>query len=165
MNINGKKITYTMVLVAIFVALFLWGVKADAAELRIGLGYSIFNTDGTVTQDLMLTSTDRRWYAQATRIGRSTTFDPLTRFSFGYRVNWRRNTNFSPYLRLGMAHFSAEPIGYISDLTAFDMGVGARLWDLVEVEVQHNSTAGRTDQNEGINIVCLCVVLPFGASR
>lgn len=150
--------------IAIFVGFFLWGRAADSAELGIGLGFGYGSNVGARYQELMVTSDDRRWYGALTRIGADNEHNyQYWRTTAGYRVNWRRETNFSPYLRLGMAYFSSPPTDYISDSVAFDMAVGLRMWDIVELEIdQHNSTAGRSDENEGLDAVMLRVVLPFG---
>jgi len=116
---SKKKLIVIAIL--IFVALFIWGSYVEAAEVRIGLGKGQFNVDESITQDLMLTSTDRKWYAQITRIGNAQHVGTVTRFSAGFRTNWRKATNFSPYLRLGMAAYDKEPRPYISDKWSFDM--------------------------------------------
>ena len=184
MSIKVKK-NLAIILVVIFTLLFLWGRESDAAELRIGLGTGVANTASSArAQDLMITTTDRRWYFQITRIGSLpyaqsrlvaapyggfkrivTEFDTLTRFSGGYRVNWRRDKKLSPYMRLGMSVFDREPQSLISDKWAFGMAVGVRFKDIFEIEMQHNSTAGRTERNRGLNFVTVGVVLPFGASK
>lgn len=157
-----KRISYTSVLVAIFIALFIWGRAAEAGEARIGLGVGTFNVQGAIYQDLLVTTDEQTWYAQVTRIGNDEHFDVLTRYSAGYRVNWRDDKFAEPYLRLGMAHFDKEPTYRISDKWSFDMAVGIRFKDVVELEAQHNSTAGRTNYNYGLDSIVLGVVLPFG---
>lgn len=150
--------------IAIFLVFFLWGRVADAAEARLGLGMGYASNEGATYQELMLSSDDLRWYGAVTRIGGDTRNNyHYTRFTVGYRVNWRRETNFSPYMRLGAAYFDKEPTDYISDKLAFDLAIGVRLWGIVELEGdQHNSTGSRSDQNEGLDAVMLGVTLPFG---
>ena len=146
-------------LIVTFIGFFLWGRAADAAEAGIGLGFS---KNGATHQQLTLTSTDLRWYGSATRIGGDRRHNYVYgRLGAGYRVNWRRDMRFSPYMKLGGVYFTEEPTDYISDRWAFDMNIGVRLYDIVELEYQHNSTAGRSDQNEGLDTVVLQVVLPF----
>jgi len=89
----------------------------------------------------------------------------ITRFSGGYRVNWLRDKFISPYLRLGMAWFDSTPEPYISDQWSFDMAAGLRFRNVLELEAQHNSTAGRSLTNSGIDSITLSIVLPFGASK
>lgn len=163
MNRTVKQ-SLTILAIIIFVGVFLWGRSADAAEARIGLGFGYASNIGATYQELMLISDDLRWYSAVTRIGGDNRHDyQYWRFTAGYRVNWRRETNFSPYMRLGAAYFSEEPTGYISDRLAFDMAIGMRLWNIVELELdQHNSTAGRSNRNQGLDAVMLSVVLPFG---
>ena len=163
LNLSRGKVLAILAIV-IFVGLFLWGMKADAAEARLGLGFGYSNSEGSRYQEMMLTSSDRRWYGAVTRIGGDDRHNyQYWRFTAGYRVNWRRDKRFSPYMRLGVAYFDDVPFDYISEHLAFDMAIGVRLWDIVELEFdQHNSTAGRSDQNEGLNAILLGVVLPFG---
>lgn len=162
MKISRKKVL-AILAVAIFVGFFVWGRTADAAEARLGLGIGYSSTEGARYQELMITSTDLRWYGAVTRIGGDNRHNyQYNRFTAGYRVNWRRETNFSPFMRMGVAYFSEEPTDYISDQWAFDMAVGVRLWNVVEIEFdQHNSTAGRTAQNEGLNAILVGITLPF----
>ena len=158
------KKALVVLVIALFVAVFLWGRTADAAEARLGIGFGYASNEGATYQELMLTSDDLRWYGAVTRIGGDTRNNyHYTRFTAGYRVNWRRETNFSPFMRLGAAYFDKEPTDYISDDLAFDMAIGVRLYDIVELEIdQHNSTGGRSDQNEGLDGFMLGLTFPFG---
>lgn len=158
------KEAVSVLMIVIFIAFFAWGRSADAAEARLGLGFGFSGIEGARYQEIMLTSDDLRWYGAATRIGNDDRHNyQYWRFTAGYRVNWRRDTQFSPFMRLGAAYFDEVPFDYISDHLAFDMAIGVRLWDIVELEFdQHNSTAGRSDQNEGLNAILLAFVLPFG---
>lgn len=141
----------------------MWGRVADAAEARLGLGFGYNAQSGSRYQELMVTSDSLKWYGSLTRIGNDDRHNyQYWRACGGYRVNWRRETNFSPYIRLGACGFDDAPTDYISDTVAFDMALGFRLWDVAEIEVaQHNSTAGRSDQNEGLDALMISVVLPF----
>lgn len=158
-----KQITYTSIILGIFVALFLWGRAADAAEARAGIGFGYDSNQGAVYQELMVTRGDLRWYGSFTRIGGDDEHDyQYSRLAAGYRVNWRRDTRFSPYMRFGGAYFTEEPTDYISDRWAFDLAIGIRLWDIVELELdQHNSTGGRSEQNEGLDAIVLGITFPF----
>ena len=160
MKIRSFKKYAAIGAIVVFVALFLWGRVADAAEVSLGLGYSPKHE--TRYQQVMLGTDDRRWYGSLARIGGDVRHDyQYWRVGAGYRVNWRRESRISPHMRLGAVYFSEEPTDYISDQWAFDMAVGARLWDIVDVEWQHNSTAGRSSQNEGLDAVVLSVVFNF----
>lgn len=149
--------------IATFLGFFLWGRAAEAAEARLGLGFGYASNLGATYQELMVTSAKRNWYGAVTRIGGDNRNNyHYTRFTVGYRVNWRRETNFSPFLRLGAAYFDKQPTDYISDDLAYDMAIGVRLWQIVDIEFdQHNSTSGRSDQNEGLDAFLLGVSLPF----
>jgi len=162
MALDRKKLKqYTLIgLIVVFVGFFLWGRTADAGEASIGLGFA---GNGATYQQVMVMDNERKWYASATRIGGDRRHNYVYgRLAVGYRVNWRRVSRFSPYMRLGGVYFTDEPTDYISDDFAFDMAIGTRLWQIVDVEYQHNSTAGRSNQNEGLDAVTLSVVFPFG---
>jgi hypothetical protein len=151
-------------LIVAFVAMFLWGRPAESAEARLGLGFGYASNEGAVYQEMMVTSTSRQWYAGVTRIGGDDRHDyQYWRLSAGYRLNWRGGAKLSPYVRVGAAYFDEAPTDYISDKLAFDLAVGIRICDLFELELdQHNSTAGRSDNNEGLDAVSLSLIFPFG---
>lgn len=159
-----QKQIAAIVAIALFVGFFLWGRSAEAAEARLGIGFGITANKGATYQEMMVTTDDLRWYGAATRMGGDDRHDYQTwRITTGYRVNWREGHKIEPFMRLGVAYFTEQPTDYISDNWAFDMAVGIRLWDIVEVEFdQHNSTGGRSSQNEGLDAPMVSVVLPFG---
>lgn len=175
--LNKTTITYTAILVVIFVTFFVMGRYAEAGEARIGLGAGTFNAQGAIVQDVMVTTDDLRWYASFQRAGGDDVFynleqrhcrtvrvpfSSVNRFAVGYRVNWYRERTVSPYLRLGAAYFDREPMPFISDDLSYDMAVGVRISDIIEIEAQHNSTAGRSAFNKGMDSVVFGVTLPFG---
>lgn len=160
---NKQEVFLLLVIVA-FLGFFMWGLRADASEVRVGVGAGYTSNVGSRSQELMFTSTDLHWYGAVTRVGGDNLHNyKFTRVTAGYRVNWRRDKKVSPFMRFGMAYFDKEPYDYISDQWAFDMAIGIRFWGILELEFdQHNSTAGRTDQNSGLDTVMLGIVLPFG---
>jgi len=164
LNISRGK-ALAILAIVIFFGFFLWGMKADAAEVRLGVGFGYASQAGARYEEIMLTSGDRHWYGAVTRIGGDDRHNyQYWRFTGGYRVNWRRGLKVSPYLRLGAAYFDDIPEDYISEHLAFDLAIGLRLWDVLEIELdQHNSTAGRSANNEGLDAATVSVVLPFGA--
>ena len=45
---------------------------------------------------------------------------------------------------------------------AYDLAFGLRFWQILELEFdQHNSTAGRSNDNTGLDAIYLGFVLPF----
>jgi len=157
---------YTTVAVVIFIVVFLWGyfneVEAAEYEGRLGLGTQATDREDrgkAITQDFMFTI-DRDWYMEATRFGNGTVIPETWRFSAGRRVDWREETYFAPFVRLGAAYW-LEPSVLVSENWTFDMAVGFRAWNIVEIEYQHNSTAGRSGKNTGVDIVGLYVVFDF----
>lgn len=158
---------YTGWLIVAFIILAAWGTweQVYGAELRVGLGGGVTNDNEWIGQELMVNSDRRHWYASVIRVGGDDALPDTWRFAAGYRVNWRRDKNVWPYLRLGAGYFLDEPGHLISDKLAFDMAVGIRFWKILELEWQHNSTAGRSDHNDGNDILMLGLVVPFGAQK
>lgn len=160
-NIPGKALA--VLAIAIFVGFYLWGLKADAAELGLGLAKGYASNKGATYQEFMLRDDQRHWYGSLARIGGDDRNDyHYWRVCGGYQVNWRRGTSFSPYARLGACGFDEAPTDYISDQLAYELAFGVRLWDIVEIDIdQHNSTAGRSNQNEGLDAVMLRILWRF----
>lgn len=155
------KATSGIVLVLAFLALFIWGRNAESAELGLGVGYGINHTAKAAVQEITISTDDYRWYGQVIRIGGDGVLDDNWRYSAGYRLFWRRDENVKPFLRLGAAYFDHAPVQLVSDHLTFDMGLGLRWKDIIELEYNHNSTAGRSDKNTGIDFVTLRVVFQF----
>lgn len=157
------KKTVVVNILAFLLSFCLFSSLAEAADVRLGVGFGYSNNTGARYQELMLLTDDRRWYGAVTRIGNDDRHNyQYSRFTAGYRVNWRLSTKVSSFLRLGAAYFSEEPTDYISDKLAFDIAIGVRLWNVLEIEFdQHNSTAGRSTQNEGLDAVLVGIVFPF----
>lgn len=150
---------YTVGLIILFIIAFAWGVRANADELRLGVGFGVTHDNDWTTQEL--TYLHRNWYGQAAYMGGDNRLPDTYRLSAGYRVHWRPEKRFSPFMRLGVAYFGERPLEVISDRLAFDMAVGVRAWGVVELEWQHNSTAGRSDINYGNDVVLLGMVFPI----
>ena len=159
-----KKRLLGIAVVVLFAGLFLWGSYAEASEGRLGLGFGYTANVGSRTMEFMLTSDDLRWYGSVSKIGGDYRHNyQFTRWCGGYRVNWRREKSIMPFMRLGACYFDEPPFDYISSDYAYDLSVGVRLWGVAELELlQHNSTAGRSDQNEGVDGILLGIVFPFG---
>ena len=149
--------------IAVFVGFYLWGLKADAAEVGLGLGFGYASNDGATYQEIQIKDDNQNWYGSLARIGGDTRNNyHYWRACGGYQVNWRRGRVIEPYARLGACYFDEEPTDYISDELAYELAFGVRLWDIVEVDIDtHNSTAGRSDQNEGLDGAMLRVIWRF----
>lgn len=164
----NKKIKWTAVAVLLFVLVFMWGRNAEAAEVGIGLGWGVLGTrsEGVVTQELMLKTNDYRWYVSYARIGANQN-DRLQmrqndRFTAGYQLVFRRGMKVEPYMMLGMAYFEDPPMNLISERLTYDMRLGVRIKDIVELELDgHNSTASRSDYNSGMDVMSLRAVFRF----
>ena len=151
----------SIALVIAFIVLFVWGRSAESAELGIGVGTGHGHTNDTVTQGLTIISDDLRWYAQVTRFGSEGYLDTNVRWSGGYRLFCRRDEDFKPFMRFGVALFDHDPMPLISDNVTYDLGVGLRWRDVIEFEYNHNSTAGRSERNTGVDLWVLRLVMQF----
>lgn len=148
--------------IAIFVILI--GIlafrKATAYELQIGLGHGFGNTD-VITQDFAIEYDG--FYGRVVRLGDEPILpDKLWKLSAGWRGYFREGTNFQPYLYIGAAWFTEEPSSVISDRLAYDMGLGLRFYKVFDLNYEHNSTAGRTSKNRGLDVISVRVAIPFG---
>lgn len=155
---------WTVWAVIAFVVIFTWGYitqnKAEATETHIGLGHGATNNNDWIAMHLAISR--NHWYLAALRTGgEDETFLPDTwRFSVGYRVDWRKDMKVAPFMKFGAAYWLDEPSNLISDHWSYDMSVGTRFWNVMELEWQHNSTAGRSDFNKGNDIIVLGFVFP-----
>lgn len=150
-------------LIALFLILFLWGRSSEAAEVGIGLGAGVNHSSGAVGQELSVTSDDLRWFASYTRLGGrpgDTVLAYNNRWVGAYRVFWRRDHDLMPYMALGAAYFE-EPTVLVTERLTYDLRVGLRWNNIVELEYAHNSTAGRSQRNAGIDFITLRAVFRF----
>jgi len=161
---KGKILT-TLAIIA-FVVAFLWGRNAQSAEVGLGLGFGTFNAADATIQELSVITDDLHWFASYSRVG-GVDSDRLQdkyndRYVIAYRVFWRDDKDFRPYLSLGVAYFDKAPERLISEHLAYDLRLGVRWKDILELDVDgHNSTAGRSERNTGIDSVNLRIVFQF----
>ena len=157
-----KKL-FAILLIAAFVGFYLWGLKADAAELGLGLGKGYANNAGATYQEIMVRDAQRHWYASVARIGGDNEFNyKYWRGCGGYQVNWRKEKRFAPYARLGACYFDEAPVGLVSERLTYELAFGVRFWGIVELDLDtHNSTAGRSDKNAGLDAMMLRVLWRF----
>lgn len=164
-----KKIRWNKVvvigLIVLFTTVFFMGRKAESAEVGIGLNFGTFHSLGGRTQEINITSDDYRWFASYTRVGgvdaEDLHFESRNRYVAGYRVFWRRDENWKPYMMFGTAYWDEPPCRVISERLTYDMRIGVRYRDIVEFEIGHNSTAGRARYNYGFDTVGLRAVFQF----
>lgn len=151
-------------LVVAFIVIFALGMcseraRAEGVDLRVGLGFGATNDNEWIVQEIMLT--DRDWYASVLRTGDDRVLPDTWRFAVGYRVDWREDKRLAPYARFGFAYWLDQPRPVVSENLTYDMAVGLRFWQIMDLEWAHNSTAGRSEFNDGNDNVVLSFVLPF----
>ena len=152
-------------LIGAFIVAFGFGIKnAQADDFRIAFGAGFNHSEKALTSEVMYTF-DNHVYLAATRIGGDLVLNPnhnqIMKLAGGYRVRWRDELKVSPYMRMGIAYFDHKPYLVMNDNVAFDMALGVRLWDIAELELLHNSTAGRSTRNWGLDYVNFGLVIPF----
>lgn len=145
-------------IIVVFILLFLWGLRreAEASDLRfeVGLGFGSTHQSTVVMEELGLLY-DEKWYVHIAHLGNDERVPDTYRITAGRRVAWRQEHTFSPYLRMGAAYWQHRPAGLVDANLTFDMAVGLRAWDVVELEWSHQSTAGRVHPNTGVDVVGL----------
>lgn len=148
-------------LIVAFVVLAIWGgcQMAEAQEAGIGIGFGATNGNNWTGQQIFVSN--GTWYGSFMRVDGDDTLPQTNRYSIGYRISWRQQTRFTPYLKIGAAYFEHDITPLISDRWAYDMAVGARLWRVADIEWQHNSTAGRSDFNDGVDMPFLFLTFQF----
>jgi len=157
MQKKDKIIKWT--LIAIFIGFAAWGLRSEAAELGVGLSKAVSHGSEWTGQHLQFVHKD--WYIEAAKLGGEDRLPDTFRYSSGFRIDWREKKEFSPFLKLGMAYFKEEPAWIISDRWSYDMSLGVRFFKVLDLEFNHNSTAGRTDFNKGNDLINLYLVKEF----
>lgn len=152
---------YTGILVVLFIALAIWAVyssKAEAAEIGLGLGAGATNDNGWIAQEI--TVRHGHWYGSILRTGDDDALPDTWRFAAGWRYDWRADKRVSPFIGFGAAWWADDITPLISDRLSYDMRLGLRFWDVVDLGWQHASTAGRARFNDGSDLVVLRLVFP-----
>ena len=165
---KGFKIS----LIVLFVALFAWGLSSNAAAderkkaLTVGLGYGYAATKDLISQRIGYLHDDR-WFVRYERLGGpGLDHDDFNSIALGRRVMWREDKRIEPFLEFGAAYFDEPPTRsgkpVVSERLTYSMSIGARFFDVIEfVFADHNSTAGRSERNKGIDRVALTFILKF----
>lgn len=157
-----KKVKPAVWGVLVFIGLLFWGFsrEADAAEhaLTIGLGKGMLHENDSTTQQIGY-EYNRRWYAKATLIDGRGVIDRTYRYTVGRRVAFRPGKTIDPYMRIGVGYFSVVPDELVNDHWVFDLGLGIDFNEIGRLEYSHNSTAGRSRPNTGVDMVLLTFYL------
>ena len=141
--------------VIVFVIIFTWALAAGAATphtFTVGLGKGVLNGNEWTQQQIGY-EYNRKWYAQAARLGGDSVLPTTYRYTMGRLVNARLDKRVSPYARLGIAYFADSPSALVDDHWTFDLGIVVTAWHVIRLEWRHNSTAGRSSPNTGIDLV------------
>lgn len=153
-------------LVAAFVYGLLRGPTAQAATLElppahrvtIGVGYGLIHAQGLVVQELGY-EYDDRWTVRLTRTGNDARIPDTWVGAVGRRVPLYDGKHFSPFVAIGAAWFDEPPSAVVDSRLVFDLEVGVRYRNVVDLVWHHNSTSGRSDPNSGIDYWLLRAVL------
>lgn len=143
-----------------FVALMTWGLSAEAREVpkhqaTLGVAFGFINTSGLVTQRIGYVHNDK-WYTGVEKFG-GDEYRESWAFHAGRQVVFRRGKQIEPIFKLGVSAFDrplTEKNGYqpVAGDIMFQLAITVRFRGILGVNVDdHNSTAGRTDPNKGID--------------
>ena len=161
---KGKLVTLTIL--AIVVTGFFMIRDAESAEIGLGLGYGTFNAKHSRTQEISIQSNDYRWFASYARIGAADNDrirrDQTNRYTAAYRACFWRERKLTPCISMGAAYFDEPIMTLISDRLTYDIRIVVRWKEVLEFEIdQHNSTAGRSVTNSGLDSIMLRGVFRF----
>ena len=164
---SKKEILLVAVLSAL-VLVFIWGRDAESAEVALGIstGLPTTHSDGIRAQEIQIRTNDYRWYLSYTRIGANANerlqLRQNDRWAAGYTVTFRRDKVWKPFISIGAAYFKQPPMDLISERLTYDLRLGIRFKDIVELELDnHNSTASRSDKNTGLDLIGIRLVFQF----
>jgi len=161
----SRRKWYAVLAVVLFLVVFLIGLRAEAAdwEYRAGLGTQVLDRAdrGEHIAIEALVYRDRDLYLGLSHFGNGSVVPDTYRLAAGWRVEWREGSEFEPMMRFGMAYWHPFDSGLVTERWTYDMAVGVRVFRIVEVEWQHNSTAGRAERNTGVDLLMVSAVFPF----
>lgn len=166
-----EKIKPTMYLVALFViALTLFfATEAESSEptnphsVHLGLGAGVINYPGGITQVLGYSYNDI-WSATYERMG-GKRYSNIHSYSMS-RVVWKKAHRQGLFMSIGATYTDGvleerDRVGkaIVSERLSYRLGIGYG-WKLsptnsIRVGLVHNSTAGRSDRNKGIDRIIL----------
>lgn len=164
MKFKFSNIKPLAIAVIIFIGLLLWGYSSEASadtSLTIGLSYGWVNSEGLVTQRLGLLQNEK-WNIKYERFG-GHEFNTSHGFFLARRTEWRTDKVWQPYLDFGFGYYTQKLINpdknkpLVNDNLVFTLAGGCT-WRIskdvdLELGIDHNSTAGRTSPNSGIDRV------------
>lgn len=155
------KKTTKWTIIGVFVGLFAWGLynQAYAYEVGAGLSKAVSHESEWIGQHIRFGN--RQWFVEFARLGGEPRLPDTDRYTVGYRVNWREDYRLSPYLTIGAAYFKDIPDYVVSDHLAFDLSAGMRVFKVIDIEYNHNSTGGRSTRNKGNDLLYIGIVIPI----
>jgi hypothetical protein len=151
---------WTAILVLLFVILFTWALMVEA-DVTLGLGFGASSSGGVVTQRLGYLHDDK-WWARYERMG-GDDWNTANTYAAGRRV-FVGERRARPFMELGATYSDSQlqrdgKRPNVSDNWTFRLGAGVsyRLSDVarIEVGIDHDSTAGRSLRNRGVDRVYL----------
>jgi len=148
-----------VLLILLFIGLFFWALNAEAEEkaFELGLAAGFYHSEQHITQRIGFNYADK-WIAQYERHG-GNGYDISNSISAQRQVVFRQGRKLEPYLRLGVSYFDvpvrdldADEVRYlVHERLTFSLGAGVRLSKVMSLGFEHNSTAGRSDPNRGLD--------------
>jgi hypothetical protein len=159
----------SLVAILSFIILFWWGSRNEAFgdEITIGVGAGVDHIEGAITQRLGY-QPNPRWHLRYERFGGKG--EPHSNmYGIQRTLRWRQDKELQPYLSLGAVYFDTiltDEKGrelMKDEFLAYNLGVGIdwRYSKLTSLRLgfDHNSTAGRSDRNRGVDRIHLTFML------
>ena len=159
MSGKNKRLLAIGLFVIAFGAL-LWADSVEAQPL-LGVGVGILNTQEARNVTLGWSWQDK-WEAELSQHG-GDGYETVHAVSVARVVRARKGKNFEPFMQFGLTYWDdkiAAPkwddqdVLVDSQLT-YRLGLGIRVYRVLEVGWGHDSTAGRSDPNSGIDYIFL----------
>lgn len=155
---SGKKLRVGAII--LFVGLFalLLAQEANANDWTIGLGYGIAYTEGGVKQSLGYST--GKWQIVYDRHGQDV--GNANSWSVFRQVKARHGRKVQPFMNLGATYWNdllvdpdKAPRVLVNEHLTFKLGIGVKLWNILDIGIDHDSTAGRSEPNRGIDYAYL----------
>ena len=154
--------------IGIFVALLLLAgfgasqlAKADDDwSLAVGLGAGLTNDNEWITQEIELRYD--RWHLGVMRTGDDSHLPDTWRYTLAWGHDWREGKFFRPCIRFGVAYWQDQVPPLLSENLSYHMVFCGKFGPNLQLDIiQHNSTAGRAEFNNGVDTAVLKFVAPL----
>jgi hypothetical protein len=157
MSGKNKRLLAIGLFVVAFGAL-LWAEEAEA-QVHLGTAVGINHTEDARAV-LIGYTWDDRWELEYARHG-GDDYEDINSWSVTRIVRARRGKNLEPFLQFGLTYWDEKMLAtkwddqevLVDSQLTYRLGLGVRLYRVAELGWGHDSTAGRSDPNSGIDYI------------